>query len=97
MIIRSTRRAGRLIPSRPRGLRSRVVTLRPGEAMAWHSTQRREELILLLEGTLQVELARPSRRRRLRAGQCAFLPPRTTHRLVNHTKHTVRYVYVTGS
>ena len=94
--IRSSQRPGRLIPAPARGLKSRAVTLRPGQVMDWHSTQQREELILVLAGTLELQLRRPSACRRIRAGQSAFLPAQTLHRLVNHARLTARYVYITG-
>ena len=68
--------------------------------MAWHSTQRREELITVLAGRLWLETrgARSrARRRRVGKGQCAFIRAHTMHRLINATRATARYVYVTGS
>ena len=47
-------RSGRLIPKAADGLRARSVLLRPGERMAWHSTGGREELLILLRGSLRV-------------------------------------------
>ena len=66
--------------------------------MDWHSTREREELLVMLEGRVQLEL-RLSRRTSqvpLRAGECAWLPPHTLHRVVNRSAVPARYVYVTG-
>jgi len=66
--------------------------------MDWHSTQHREELILVLRG--QVRLERQSGRRRqhvrVAAGQSILLPRRTLHRVVNVFRGTAQYVYITA-
>jgi mannose-6-phosphate isomerase-like protein (cupin superfamily) len=101
-------------------LRAGSVILRPREAMDWHSTGSREELVILLAGRVQIEadasgrpapgggarLARRSPRRSgggpcrrrwpLRAGQCAFIPRETSHRVVNRSQAIARYLYVTA-
>ena len=87
------------MPPTARGLRARSVVLAPGQVMAWHSTQRREELLIALKGALHVEAQNaPDQRRRIRltAGQCAFLPRQTMHCVVNDSKTTAHYVYVTA-
>ena len=67
--------------------------------MAWHTTGRREELLIALEGRLVVE-ARAQRRRMRRwplaAGRTLFLPPRTEHRVLQTGAHPAHYIYVTG-
>jgi mannose-6-phosphate isomerase-like protein (cupin superfamily) len=75
------------------------VRLKAGAVMDWHSTQDREELLIMLAG--QVDLQRASRRGiarsiRLRSGQCAWLPSRTIHRVVNDSRRPAQYLYVTG-
>lgn len=80
--------------------------------MAWHSTKEREELLLVVGGEVEVQISRRGRSlirlrhfrgtpqsggRALRQGQCAFLPARTRHRVVNRSRAPARYVYVTGS
>jgi len=96
---RSFQREGRLIPRRARGLRAASVSLAPGQTMAWHSTGAREELLIALRGMVQLETRRSSLRCQrvvLKAGQCAFLPRQTPHRLINRSNMTARYLYVTG-
>ena len=93
-------RAGRLIPRRLRGLRAGSVILKPGGAMPWHSTNDREELLIVLAGSVRLELAAPAGRKRrvaLPAGQCAWLARGTEHAVVNPGAHAARYVYVTGA
>ena len=66
--------------------------------MDWHSTLGREELLVMLEGRvwLQVRFSRRVSQVPLRAGQCAWLPPQTAHRVVNHSAASACYVYVTA-
>jgi mannose-6-phosphate isomerase-like protein (cupin superfamily) len=94
----SYRRAGRLVPRTSRGLRAGSVILRRDEAMGWHSTGRREELVILLAGRvrLDVDTSAQIARWSLRAGECAFIPPETPHRVVNRSRTLARYLYVTA-
>ena len=95
----SCSRAGRLVPPQAKGLRAGSVILKPGEAMGWHSTGPREELLLALAGRVRIEV-QPRRRRAqsvaLTVGQCAFLPTRTPHRVVNQSRSIARYLYITA-
>jgi mannose-6-phosphate isomerase-like protein (cupin superfamily) len=65
--------------------------------MAWHSTKRKEELLLGLAGTVAVEVCRGRRVRRLtlRPGRYVFLPQETRHRVVNRSPAPARYLYIT--
>lgn len=98
--VASALRAGRLIPKRLRGLRAGAVVLKPQGVMAWHSTQEREELLIVLMGAvtldIQVNGRRAARQVKLRAGQCAWLQSRTRHCVRNASAREARYVYVTG-
>ena len=95
---RSFERDGRLVPRTARGLRARAVTLKPHGVMDWHSTQAREELVIVLVGCviLEVQQSRRIHRLSLAHGHCALLPARTTHRVVNDASRRARYLYVTG-
>ena len=93
-------RAGRLTPPRAKGLRAGAVRLAPGEIMEWHSTREREELIVVIAGRVALELQSIEGRRRiapLAAGQSAFLPSHTLHRMVNRSRTAVHYIYITAS
>ena len=93
----SCRRPGRLTPPQATGVRASAVRLSAGSVMDWHSTKEREELLVMLEGRVRLELC--SQRQRslsLRAGQCAWLPSQTLHRVVNRSAVSARYVYVTA-
>ena len=92
-------RPGRLMPRAARGLRAGSVVLKPQEAMAYHSTGAREELLIAVTGRLVVE-ARPSaraiRRIAMQRGQALLLPRHTPHTVANHSKARAAYLYITG-
>ena len=95
----SSRRPGRLVPRREHGLRASSVRLVPGGRMDWHSTQEREELLLALDGQLQLEVrasAARTRRLRLVSGDTVHLAPRTWHRVINSSRADARYIYITA-
>jgi quercetin dioxygenase-like cupin family protein len=107
MVRRSVDRAGRVVPAEARFLKARVVRLARGGAMPRHSTQRREELLVALEGAVEVdvEVRAPAGRGRsapairrvpLAAGQTLFLPSATPHGVRNVGAGTARYLYVTA-
>lgn len=99
LLVTSYGRGGRLIPRNSRGLRAGSVILRHGRVMEWHSTRAREELLIALRGTVRVEVRVAPRRIRstkLRAGQCALLPRRTVHRVVNRSRAASHYLYITA-
>lgn len=105
----STRRGMPLVPEDARWLRARSVVLTPGKAVDWHTTATREELLIVLRGHVELECqqdrAMSSMRQALRgrvrcwrvsAGQCAFVPPATVHRVANRSQAIARYIYVTA-
>ena len=96
---RSYRRAGRLVPSSAQRLRGRSIHLAPGHAVDWHSTGRREEILIAVGGRLWLEREEPSGRVRtatLAEGQCAFLPSGVRHRVVNRSRQPSQYLYLTA-
>ncbi len=68
--------------------------------MDWHSTGSREELLILIGGWADVEVRGRSGRVRqieLRRNRCLFVPRQTWHRVVNRSRGTAHYLYVTGA
>jgi mannose-6-phosphate isomerase-like protein (cupin superfamily) len=67
--------------------------------MPWHSTGSREELVIVLDGTLRFEHRRTVNRLNallVRAGQCVFVPASTLHQVINRSRAVARYLYVTA-
>ena len=99
-IVRRLEVPGRLVPRTAARLRSRSIRLAPGEQIEWHSTGAREELLIGLEGVVELE-RRDARNRtqgcmQLSSGQSLFLPRRVWHRVANRSRRPARYLYVTG-
>lgn len=96
---RSYAQAGKLVPKAAKRLRSRSVRLPPHGVMGWHSTGRREELLIALAGSVRVEYRNGRGRTQataVRAGQCAFIPSGVRHRVINQTPRVSQYLYMTG-
>jgi quercetin dioxygenase-like cupin family protein len=79
-------------PEDAKRMRSRVVTLEPGKEVGEHTTENREELIVILEGALI--LIGPDGEHPLKVGQAAFIPLNTVHNVKNRTKKQARYMYI---
>jgi len=91
---------GRLVPPDAKHLRGRSMRLLPGETVAWHTTGKREEVIIVLAGSLRLDLAdggRVARTTTLSVGHCVFLPQAVAHRVVNRFTRIARYLYFTAS
>jgi mannose-6-phosphate isomerase-like protein (cupin superfamily) len=63
-------------------MRSGCVTLHAGEAVGWHSTGAREELILVLAGAGETR-ATDASPVAVRAGEAVYVPPQCEHDVVN--------------
>lgn len=74
------------------------MLLRPAAVMEWHSTRRREELLVILAGRADLEVRTPRRVRRifLKPGQAIVLAAETVHRVVNRSRQVLRYLYITA-
>lgn len=99
VVRRSYRRAGKVVPLQAKHFKGRSVKLAPGQAMDWHSTRNREEVLIALAGTIHLETENGSRAvkaTRLFAGQCAFLPTRTRHQVTNRSRRVAHYLYLTA-
>ena len=98
VVRRSWQKPGRLVPPSAR-LRSRVMHVAPGETVEWHSTYEREELLLVVSGTLSLDVMTPARRqaaRQVKAGGAIYLPSHVRHRVRNQSRRRLVYVYVTA-
>jgi quercetin dioxygenase-like cupin family protein len=74
-------------------VRSGYVVLAPGTAVGRHSTERYEEVVVVLAGTGQLRLAAGDTLA-LREGTVAYSPPDTEHDVVNTGTTPLRYLYV---
>ncbi len=74
-------------------MRSGLVVLAPGKSMDKHSTERFEELVVVLEGEGEMRLA-SGETLKLEAGCAAYCPPQTEHDVRNIGSKTLRYIYI---
>ena len=74
-------------------MRSGLVTLQSGQEVGSHTTGKHEELLVILDGTGEVELGGLSRQR-IERGSVAYIPPATQHNVFNVDTLPLRYLYI---
>ncbi|MFA4984932.1 MAG: cupin domain-containing protein [Candidatus Omnitrophota bacterium] len=76
-----------------RGMRSGLVAIKPGESVGWHSTERKEEALIILDGKAKVCLGKKT------VTACGssfvYLPRGVCHNVQNSGAGILRYVYLT--
>ena len=87
-------RFGRLLDSADTsGLRSGYVSLKPGEDIGEHSTKDREEVIIIFAGSAEI-FAGKQPPFTVGKDSLVYIPPETTHNVINKGKGLLRYVYI---
>jgi len=81
-------------PPLTRKLKSGRVRLSPGEDVGEHTTEKREEVIVVLKGraTLDIE----GRSIVLKEGDAHYIEEGKIHNILNKTNREVEYIYVVG-
>jgi mannose-6-phosphate isomerase-like protein (cupin superfamily) len=74
-------------------IRSGMVTLTPGKDVGWHSTEKYEELLIILEGQGRL-MAKGHPDLEIAKGQIAYNPPNTEHNVLNTGSEPLRYIYI---
>lgn len=74
-------------------MRSGLVVLPPGKSVGKHNTEDYEEMIIILDGQAELQLA-GGQRFPLSKGSAAYCPPHTEHDVMNVGSHALRYIYV---
>jgi quercetin dioxygenase-like cupin family protein len=92
-LVRNLREAGALVAaSDSQQIRSGLVVLEHGKEVGQHETGGGEELIVLLEGT--AELQSGGETNTVNAPAAVLIPAHTAHNVRNPSKTPIRYVYV---
>jgi len=78
-----------------RGMRSGKVSLQPKEDCGRHSTDKCEELLVFLAGSGSV-LIGEAETLAVGKGKICYIPPHTTHNIVNSGTEPLVYVYCVG-
>jgi mannose-6-phosphate isomerase-like protein (cupin superfamily) len=74
-------------------MRSGLVVLAPGKSVGKHSTQKNEELLVILDGEGEMIFSSGSKLA-LKANEALYCPPETEHNVTNTGTRPLRYVYV---
>jgi mannose-6-phosphate isomerase-like protein (cupin superfamily) len=74
-------------------MKSGYVVLDPGRSVGKHSTERHEELLVVLEGTGEM-IFRDGSTLELKGHTALYCPPETEHDVKNTGASQLRYVYV---
>ncbi len=75
------------------GMRSGFVTLKKGESIGEHSTQDKEEFIIVLSGQGRMRI-KHTQGFSLTEKACAYVPPQTLHDVKNTGRKPLQYIYV---
>jgi len=78
-----------------KGLCSGFIILKRGKSIGIHSTGKREEIIIVLEGKAQVSIA--DKHFILKNGMVLYIPPNTLHNVKNIDARLLKYLYVTAA
>jgi quercetin dioxygenase-like cupin family protein len=68
------------------------VTMRPGTGHRFHYHPTREEIIYIVDGVAEQWVGRE--KRRLKAGECAFIPPKVVHAIFNSSKKPMTFLAI---
>ena len=73
-------------------MKSGCVTLNPGEAVGAHSTEFKEEAILVLRGEAEISCGKDTLKARER--EMVYMPPKTEHNVKNIGQDILQYVFI---
>lgn len=74
-------------------MHSGFVTLQPGESVGKHSTESKEELLIVLHGAGKFVFNKDDELS-LNEGYVAYCPPHTEHNVFNNGTEPLRYIFV---
>ena len=92
----SARKFKRLFGSsrKKKGLCSGFIILKKGESVGIHSTGKKEEIIIILEGKAQINIA--DKQSILKNKTMLYIPSNTLHNIKNINVCPLKYLYVTA-
>ena len=82
-------------PPESQKLKAGRITLSPGEEIGEHVTEKREEILIVLKGT--VTLMKEGETIQLREGETHFIKEGVRHNTKNETQTPLEYIYVVSS
>ena len=81
-----------ITPKTARKIRSRIVTLNPGEDVGYHVTKDREEVLIVLEGKAKVVVE--GNTKKLNEKQAIYIGNNKRHNIFNNSAKPLKYIYV---
>jgi mannose-6-phosphate isomerase-like protein (cupin superfamily) len=78
-----------------KGLSSGFITLKKGDTVGIHNTKKKEEILVVLDGKAQVDVA--DKHFILGNGMVVYIPPKTLHNVKNIGFRLLKYLYVTAT
>ncbi|MDD5348494.1 MAG: cupin domain-containing protein [Candidatus Omnitrophica bacterium] len=75
------------------GMKAGFMRLGPGETVGQHSTESREEALIILEGIAEIHINGHALTR-VGPGHLVYIPARTQHDVLNAGAGVLKYVYV---
>jgi len=95
IILESAEKYKRLLASgeQTRKMKAGLVVLAPGEEIGEHSTQDKEEALIILSGQAEISCA-PSPARAVPPNSLVYIPAQTKHNVKNIGSQILRYVFI---
>lgn len=87
-----TTRESLIHPPQSEKLKSGCVVLKPGEAVGEHTTDAREEVLVVVAGTATIIVEQESAE--IQAPGFVYIPAQKMHNVTNRTETELKYVYV---
>lgn len=73
-------------------LKAGCTLLKAGEAVGQHTTENREEVLVILQGTAHVMIGQETQE--VKQGHLIFIPKNQSHNVLNKTEEILKYVYI---
>ena len=81
-------------PPTSQRLKSGLVVLKKGEEIGPHSTDEKEEMIIILKGEAILEIEGDNKK--IQPGHIVYIPKNTGHNVRNDSEVTLKYIYITA-
>lgn len=79
--------------SKPEGLRSGFVVLKPKESVGLHNTGPSEEVIFIINGTAVIYHG-TRKKLSVKKNSFVYIPPQTPHNVSNSGSNLLKYIYI---
>jgi quercetin dioxygenase-like cupin family protein len=94
MIIKNLSLQGKLLTlDETKKMKAGLVVLKTNEEVGKHSTENKEEVIVILEGKATV-FCEGEEQKNVPAGNLIYIPPRKEHNIINKEAENLKYVYL---